>query len=181
MKTLLIALILLLIAYYLGIVNFSGITVCFISTTLPTGFFIAFTEEMFYRGYLQARIGALLYHDGVRRAIIAGIIFGLMHVVNYVNPLLHTYIVNYRLVMSITGGCAAGVILGCLREVYGDILAPTFLHGALDAMLWVIGKASTTLLTYIYAGAVIAYFSIELMKRRWGKAVRSKVPEIPKA
>ena len=108
-------------------------------------------EEFFFRGYVQSRLNEVFgtpfsripgFKGEIRyglSAILTGIVFGLNHVFNYINPLTGMYQLDAGVVRNIAIACFVGIFLGFLREKSGDIICPLIFHGLQDfaiAFIW---------------------------------------------
>jgi len=98
----------------------------------------ALPEELFYRGYVQTRIfdALTLRGWGARRAwiasaAIAGTIFGVSHVLNYVEPSLRLSL-GQGAALTIAGSTIVGFLLGIIRARSGCIWCPAIFHGLLN-------------------------------------------------
>lgn len=115
--------------------------------------FTGFIEEALFRGYVQTRFeevfgkkwGRLVFKSWRVRygygLIIASLIFGVVHVVEYWNPLSSRLVLSWSIPVHVVGAFGFGYLLGALREASGDIYVPVFLHGGLNT-------ATTILLAY---------------------------------
>jgi membrane protease YdiL (CAAX protease family) len=109
-----------------------------IVTFLFYALFVAFGEEILFRGYMQSRLneafGKPYRFFGVAfgwGAIIASILFGLMHVG------IFRWILGVNTLVTIAWGFwtfFAGLVSGYVREKSGGILAPAVLHGLPQAI-----------------------------------------------
>jgi membrane protease YdiL (CAAX protease family) len=91
--------------------------------------FVAFLEEFFFRGYVQARLNEVFgrpyslfnvnYGAGL---ILASVIFGLFH------PLTVTNETPWAWALWTTTG---GLVFGFLREKSGAVVTPALVHGAI--------------------------------------------------
>jgi len=88
---------------------------------------VALCEELFFRGYVQGSLNRSIGPDA--SPIVSGIIFGVIHLVNYVNPFTGTYRLDTGAVVLVLAACFIGIYLGLLRKKCGDIYCPTLLHG----------------------------------------------------
>jgi membrane protease YdiL (CAAX protease family) len=109
-----------------------------IVTFLFYALFVAFGEEILFRGYMQSRLneafGKPYRFFGVAfgwGAIIASVLFGLMHVG------IFRWILGVNTLVTIAWGFwtfFAGLVSGYVREKSGGILAPAVLHGLPQAI-----------------------------------------------
>jgi len=84
-------------------------------------------EELFFRGYVQGSLNRSIGPGA--SPIVSGIIFGVAHLVNYVNPLTGTYRLDAGAVVWVLITCFTGTYFGLLRRKCGDIYCPTLFHG----------------------------------------------------
>ncbi len=121
------------ILHVLGIVSLevNGLSTYGLAVNLATSLMLGgFCEELFYRGFVQ---GSLNRAVGQRLSPIAsGIIFGVAHISNYVNPFTGTYSLSVGAVIWVLLSCFAGVFFGFLRRKCGDIYCSTLFHGSQD-------------------------------------------------
>lgn len=100
--------------------------------------FSGFGEEIYYRGYIQSRINqefgrtyrifGVAFGPGL---IIAALLFGLSHVLNWFQPF------GGQVAFAWWWGiwtCVSGLLYGLLREKTGSVVAPGLAHGVLDAV-----------------------------------------------
>lgn len=138
----------------LGISNIAKISPQTI--VLNTIWYIVFTgliEEAYFRGYVQSRLEYAFGKKWNRLIfkswrvcfgwglIMASMIFGLVHIVEYCNPFISKCNLVWWVFIHILGAFAFGCLAGALREVSGDIYVPAFLHGSINT-------ANAFLLTY---------------------------------
>jgi len=97
---------------------------------------VALCEELFFRGYVQGSLNRSIGPNA--SPIVSGIIFGAIHLVNYVNPFTGTYHLDTGAVVWVLVTCFTGIFYGLLRKKCGDIYCPTLFHGlqnlTMDAM-----------------------------------------------
>lgn len=88
----------------------------------------AFPEEILFRGYLQTQLRAAFRGepDGGPRATAAVIVVALVYL------LVHVPVMNPE---SLLGAGILGLLLGCLRERTGSLVAPFMCHAAYNAAL----------------------------------------------
>lgn len=111
-----------------------------IVTFLFYALFVAFGEEILFRGYMQSRLneafGKPYRFFGVAfgwGAIIAAILFGVMHVG------IFRWILGVNMLVTFAWGfwtVFAGLVSGFVREKSGGILAPALLHGLPQAIAY---------------------------------------------
>lgn len=102
--------------------------------------FIGLVEEAYFRGYIQSRLNEV-FEKRWRRLVfkawgvkygagmfLVSIIFALVHVVNYWNPLISRWEPSWWMPLHILGCFAFGCLAGALREA-SDIYVPASLHG----------------------------------------------------
>jgi len=87
-------------------------------------------EELFFRGYVQGSLNRAIGHEA--SPIVSGMIFGVAHLANYVNPLTGKYSLDAGAVIWVLISCFVGVYFGLLRRICGDIYCPTLFHGLQD-------------------------------------------------
>ncbi|MBS7660229.1 CPBP family intramembrane metalloprotease [Candidatus Bathyarchaeota archaeon] len=115
--------------------------------------FIGLIEEAYFRGYVQSRLNEA-FKKRWRKIIfkawnvnygmglpLTSIIFALMHIGNYWNPLTSRWEPVWWMPIHLLACFIFGCIAGALRESSGDIYTPASLHGG-------IMTAYTFLLTY---------------------------------
>ncbi len=89
-----------------------------------------FCEELFYRGFVQ---GSLNRAVGYRISPVAsGIIFGVSHLDNYINPFTGMNSFNAGAIIWVLISCFVGVYFGFLRRKCGDVYCPALFHGSQD-------------------------------------------------
>jgi len=86
-----------------------------------------FCEELFFRGYVQGSLNRSIGPGA--SPVVSGIIFGVAHLVNYVNPLTGTYRLDAGAAVWVLITCFTGIYFGLLRRKCGDIYCPTLFHG----------------------------------------------------
>lgn len=104
--------------------------------------FVGLIEEAIFRGYMQSRLNEVLerrwrrlifkswrVHYGLG-LLLTSILFALVHVANYWNPLIQRWEPVWWMPIHILGSLAFGCIAGALRESSGDIYVPASLHGS---------------------------------------------------
>ncbi len=89
-----------------------------------------FCEELFFRGFVQGSLNRAI--DYGASPIVSGLIFGVVHLANYVNPFTGTYNLDMGAVVWVLLCCFVGVFFGFLRRKCGDIYCPTLFHGSQD-------------------------------------------------
>ncbi|MCS7139909.1 MAG: CPBP family intramembrane glutamic endopeptidase [Nitrososphaerota archaeon] len=104
--------------------------------------FVGFVEETCFRGYVQSRPNEVFakghkqlvfkawrvnYGKGL---LLASIIFGLLHVINYANPLIPKCVLTWWMPIHITGCIVVGCLFGAIRESSGDVYVSASLHGS---------------------------------------------------
>lgn len=104
--------------------------------------FVGFIEEAYFRGYVQSRLNEAF--DKRHRKLIfkawrvnygtslflTSVIFALMHIVNYWNPIMSKWEPTWWMPIHILGCFAFGCIVGALREA-SDIYVSSSLHGSI--------------------------------------------------
>ncbi|MEM1977199.1 MAG: CPBP family intramembrane glutamic endopeptidase [Nitrososphaerota archaeon] len=104
--------------------------------------FIGLVEEAYFRGYVQSRLNEA-FERRWRRLIfkawkvdygmslpLTSIIFALIHIVNYWNPIISRWEPAWWMPIHILGAFAFGCLAGALREA-SDIYVSTSLHGGI--------------------------------------------------
>ncbi|MEM1583226.1 MAG: CPBP family intramembrane glutamic endopeptidase [Nitrososphaerota archaeon] len=104
--------------------------------------FIGLVEEAYFRGYVQSRLNEA-FERHWRRLIfkawkvdygmslpLTSIIFALMHIVNYWNPIISRWEPAWWMPIHILGAFAFGCLAGALREA-SDIYVSASLHGGI--------------------------------------------------
>jgi len=91
---------------------------------------VALCEELFFRGYVQGSLNRSIGSSA--SPIVSGVIFGVIHLGNYVNPFTGRYSLDVGAVMWVLACCLVGIYLGLLRRRCGDIYCPTLFHGFLN-------------------------------------------------
>lgn len=134
--------------------------------------FVGFSEELFFRGYLQSRLNeafAQKYEKilGVRfewskgTLITGAFFFGIPHILTGVNPFMGKVTISPIIVMVTFFACFLGVIFGVLREKTGGIILPTVLHGLIDFTVYGMGRIVGIVLSNIAAiVAIFLFFSV---------------------
>ena len=129
--------------------------------------FVGFSEELFFRGYVQSRLNEVFTYRyekilGVnfkwsRGTLITSIVFfGIPHILSGINLFTGRIVINPIIVMVTIFACFIGVILGVLRERTGGIILPTMLHGLIDFTVYGVGRMIGIALSNI--AAIIAIF-----------------------
>ncbi|MEM3762150.1 MAG: CPBP family intramembrane glutamic endopeptidase [Archaeoglobaceae archaeon] len=104
-------------------------------------FFVGFVEEAYFRGYVQSRLNEVfkrrwrrlvftLKVDYGTSLLLSSVIFALMHVVNYWNPVISRWEPTWWMPLHILGCFAFGCVAGALREA-SDVYVPASLHGSI--------------------------------------------------
>ncbi|MEM4601387.1 MAG: CPBP family intramembrane glutamic endopeptidase [Desulfurococcaceae archaeon] len=105
--------------------------------------FVGLVEEAYFRGYVQSRLNEIFerrWHEFIFKAwkvdwgvslLLTSMIFALMHIANYWNPLASRWEPAWYMPIHILGGFAFGCLAGALREASGDVYVPSSLHGGL--------------------------------------------------
>ncbi|ADM28132.1 Abortive infection protein [Ignisphaera aggregans DSM 17230] len=119
----------------LGLVSLETSRLSIYTLTRPEVLVINFVfnglcEELFFRGYVQGSLNRSIGHEA--SPIVSGIIFGAIHLNNYVNPFTGKYSLDTGAVVWVLLCCFIGIYLGLLRRKCGDIYCPTLFHGSLD-------------------------------------------------
>ncbi|MEM1769596.1 MAG: CPBP family intramembrane glutamic endopeptidase [Nitrososphaerota archaeon] len=104
--------------------------------------FVGLVEEAYFRGYVQSRLNEV-FERRWRRLIfkawkvdygmslpLTSIIFALMHIVNYWNPIISRWEPAWWMPIHILGAFAFGCLAGALREA-SDIYVSASLHGGI--------------------------------------------------
>ncbi len=104
--------------------------------------FIGLVEEAYFRGYVQSRLNEA-FERRWRRLIfkawkvdyrmslpLTSIIFALIHIVNYWNPIISRWEPAWWMPIHILGAFAFGCLAGALREA-SDIYVSASLHGGI--------------------------------------------------
>jgi len=138
--------------------------------------FVGFAEELMFRGYIQSRLNEVFtrtyrsfmgfkveWHEGT---LIAGaLIFGPIHLINAINFRTGEISANVTLIFIVISASFFGVLLGIIREVSGDIMVCTVLHGILDFVAIALGEAAHSSLYWIpLAVSFFAFFSFAFEK-----------------
>ncbi len=149
-------------------VNFKEASIDRVLFTLVFCMVVYSPEEFFFRGYVQSRLNEVFgtpfsriprFEGEVRyglSAILTGIIFGLNHVFNYVNPLTGMCQLDAGVIRNLAIACFVGIFLGFLREKSGDIVCPLIFHGLQDfaiAFMWNLTTGSV-----MFIGLAIGWF-----------------------
>jgi len=131
--------------------------------------FVGFSEELFFRGYVQSRLNEVFTHKyekilGVdfkwsRGTLITGVVFfGIPHILTGINPFTGRAFISPVIVMVTLFACFLGIIFGVLREKTGGIILPTILHSLIDFTVYGIGRIVGLALSNIAAGVAIFLF-----------------------
>ncbi|MEM2836152.1 MAG: CPBP family intramembrane glutamic endopeptidase [Candidatus Bathyarchaeia archaeon] len=104
--------------------------------------FVGLVEEAYFRGYVQSRLNEV-FEKRWRRLVfkawkvdygvgllLASVIFALMHIANYWNPITSRWEPAWWMPIHILGCFAFGCVAGALREA-SDIYIPASLHGGI--------------------------------------------------
>ncbi|MEM4035725.1 MAG: CPBP family intramembrane glutamic endopeptidase [Fervidicoccaceae archaeon] len=112
-----------------------------VSETVFLMIFVGLIEEAYFRGYAQSRLNEV-FEKRWRRLVfkawkvnygvslpLTSVIFALLHVVNYWNPITSRWEPTWWMPVHILGCFAFGCVAGALREASGDVYVPASLHG----------------------------------------------------
>ncbi|MEM1895406.1 MAG: CPBP family intramembrane glutamic endopeptidase [Acidilobaceae archaeon] len=104
--------------------------------------FVGFIEEAYFRGYVQSRLNEV-FEKRWRRLIfrawkvdygmslpLTSVIFALIHIVNYWNPITSRWEPTWWMPIHILGAFAFGYLAGAIREA-SDIYTSASLHGGI--------------------------------------------------
>lgn len=101
-----------------------------------TFIFVAFGEEILFRGYIQSRVneafGRPYIFFGVNWGwglIIGSLLFGIWHILNPFNPFIGQFDLMWQWGLWTF---FLGLILGFIRERTGSVLGPAILHGVIN-------------------------------------------------
>jgi len=105
--------------------------------------FVGFAEEIAFRGYIQSRLNECFtktynsfigfkvrWHEGT--LITGALIFGPIHLLNAINFRTGEISISLALVFIVIGASFFGVLFGILREISGDVILCSILHGIID-------------------------------------------------
>ena len=104
--------------------------------------FVAFSEELLFRGYIQTRLNHYFglfetrYSEIKWGTIITAFLFAGVHTVRYFNPFTGQF--QFLIILGwfpIT--FSFGLLAGILREKTGSLLAPILIHGILDVFIFI--------------------------------------------
>ncbi|MEM4473148.1 MAG: CPBP family intramembrane glutamic endopeptidase [Archaeoglobaceae archaeon] len=104
--------------------------------------FVGLVEEAYFRGYVQSKLNEV-FEKRWRRLVfkawkvnygagllLTSMIFALIHIVNYLNPIVSRWEQTWWMPIHILGCFAFGCLAGALREA-SDIYVPASLHGSI--------------------------------------------------
>ena len=105
--------------------------------------FTGFSEELAFRGYIQSRLNESFtqtykkfmgfkveWHEGT---LIAGaLIFGPIHLINAIDFKTGEVCIDATLILIVIFASFFGVLFGVIREICGDVIVCSALHGVLD-------------------------------------------------
>jgi len=113
--------------------------------------FVGFAEEVAFRGYIQSRLNEsfiktyegfigfkVRWHEGT--LIAGGLIFGPIHLFNAINFRTGEVSMDITLILIVVFASFLGILLGVIREVSGDIIVCSTLHGIIDYVAVVLLK-----------------------------------------
>ncbi len=126
-------------AYLLGLMGCYtlrawGLSPYLLITLLPYWvLLVSLSEELFFRGYVQGVLGRII--GSSYAALLSGLIFGIVHIDNYLNPLLGLYRLDLGVLVWVILSCFEGIFLSLLRSKCGDIYCSTIFHGLQDYAL----------------------------------------------
>lgn len=178
------------ISAVLGVADFSKLSIrALLLSIVWYMVFTGFVEEALFRGYVQTRLEAVfgkkwrrLFFKSWRVSygyglLIASVIFGVVHIVEYWNPLIQRFTLSPFTPVHIFMAFALGIILGALREASGDVYVSVFLHGGLNTATYLL-LACTNLLflnAAMFTGFFMFFYMLdkyfheaELTRRRRG-------------
>jgi len=150
--------------------------------------FVGFAEELFFRGYVQARLneafdstyGSFLgvrfeWHQGT---LITGVLFfGLPHLLTGVNPFTGYFHVGAATILMTLSACFMGVVWGVLKEETGGIILPAVFHGLLDFATFSVARATGIMFSAAAVGAALFLFFTYLLPRM----LQEEEPAAPRA
>jgi membrane protease YdiL (CAAX protease family) len=106
------------------------------STIVFQFFFAGFGEEILFRGYMQTRLNedfgkpwrlkGVSFGPGL---LISAALFGVLHLLNPLNPFMGQHGLNVWLAIS---SSFTGLLFGFVREKTGTVLSPSIAHGLVD-------------------------------------------------
>jgi len=125
--------------------------------------FVAFPEELLYRGFFQGELNRIFerpYALGAARfgmgLFVAAALFGIAHLLNPFNPLRGSYGLDWAMFGT---SAVLGLVLGLVRERIGGLIAGSLLHLGIGLYpkLFVVGPASGSgmIVAWIVAVGVI--------------------------
>ncbi len=141
--------------------------------------FVGFAEELFFRGYIQARLNEAFtstyrsflgirfeWHQGT---LITGLaFFGLPHLLTGVNPFRGSVHFDAATLLITASACFMGVVWGVIKERTGGVLVPAVFHGLLDFTVFGVGRATGPLFSAAAAGLVLFVFFTYMLPRMLG-------------
>jgi len=124
---------LITILHVLGVISveFENLNIYRIIRILASSMvFGGLAEEFFFRGYMQGSFNRVIGQE--YSPVLSGVVFGIVHLANYVNPLTGVYDLGIGAVVWVLLSCFVGVYFGFLRRMSGDIYCPALFHGSQD-------------------------------------------------
>lgn len=170
----------------LGIADFSKLSVgALVLSVVWYMVFTGFIEEALFRGYVQTRLEEVFgkrwktlvfkswrvrYGYGL---VIASLIFGVVHIVEYWNPLSSRLALSWSIPVHVIGAFGIGSLLGALREASNDIYVPAFFHGGLNTATFILlAYADSRLLNLsLFTGFFVFFYMLD---RYFNEAERIK-------
>jgi len=152
----------------LGKVSLGG----FLKAALWYYVFVGFSEELFFRGYVQSRLNEVFTRKYKRifgvdyewtqgTLITAVFFFSLPHLLVGVNPFAGTYRLNPEIAALAVFATVLGLAAGVLREKTGGVVLPAVLHGSVVFTGFGLSRAAGPIASNLaVAVALCAFFAL---------------------
>jgi len=135
--------------------------------------FVGFSEELFFRGYVQSRLNEVFTRryrsflwvrfEWTQGTLVTAVfLFGLPHLLVWINPFMGVFRVTGVALAVAASAVFMGLVLGVLREKTGCILLSTALHGSMTFTTFSLSKVigATALGGVAAAAAVFAFLAL---------------------